>query len=149
MELTLDDVRRLLESDDTDYDRVAELGPSLLVHLKVLSASGDPRIDAKATYLAAKIGGSDADAIVARGLASPDTRVRQSAAAALFLPGVTTDPSAVDRLLDDADADVRKVALISLADAGQVEEHLAKVSRIAADDPTPFVRDLAAGLEPS
>lgn len=142
---TVEDIRRLLASDDTDYDKAAEFGEEALPSLEILSSDPEPYIAAKAVYLAGKIGGPDASRMIERSAASSNSYIRQSVASAVRLPGVSLDPSVTEGLLDDPEPDVRKIMLISLKESG-LEQHRDKVADLAARDPIPYLRNMAAQL---
>jgi HEAT repeat protein len=130
-----------LDKDEPNYDRAAQLGPEAIPHLEQLVLADDPMRASKAAYLATLIPGADADQVLNAASAHSDPRVRVAVAHGASARG-RASVELLDKLLDDSDPGVRKVALRAADQAGMPELH-DKVARIASDDTEPFLRDMA------
>jgi HEAT repeat protein len=142
MAVTMSDVLAEIDKDEPDYpEAAAKLGAEALPLLQQIVEADDPMRASKAAYLAALIGGPDAAPVLERAAAHGDARVRVAAAHALGTDA-GAPPALLERLLDDEDAGVRKVALRSAGD--RKATHLkAKINAMAKSDPEAFVRSLA------
>jgi HEAT repeat protein len=142
MAVTMSDVLAEIDPDEPEYEKAAaKLGTDALPLLQEIVESDDPMRASKATYLAALIGGDEAAPAVESAASHQDPRVRVAAAHAMGTERVA--PSlALDRLLDDSDAGVRKVALRAAAESKSA--HLkAKITTISKKDPEEYVRSAA------
>jgi HEAT repeat protein len=150
MSVTMQDVRDMLDAFEPDYDAGRTLGPDAVPHLATLARSADALLAAKAVHLASMIG-TDAGVAVLRtalGSRSPVVRLQVASGARHLAP--TQAATLLPRLLDDAEANVRKFALRStqkLFTAGTMPEAVrARVAALRETDPEPFVRALATSL---
>lgn len=142
MAVTLNDVLAEIDKDEPDYPAAAaSLGTEALPFLQQIIEADDPMRASKATYLAALIGGEGVSDALETAAAHHDVRVRVAAAHALG-QGPGAPPALLERLLDDSDPGVRKVALRAAAE-GKSDQFKAKVSAISKDDPEEFVRSAA------
>jgi HEAT repeat protein len=140
--VTMQAVRAVLDPEEPDYGRAAQLGPEALPHLQTLIEGHDTMLAAKAAYAAGVIGAPDSADVVATAARSPHVALRLAAAtAAGHLPSADAE-RIFSSLLDDDDRGVRKVALTSL-------EHrptagiLTRVERLTESDPDPGIRRVA------
>jgi HEAT repeat protein len=142
MPVTMSDVLAEIDKDEPEYPEAAKkLGGEALPLLEQILEAQDPMRASKAAYLAALIGGTDAAPVLEKAASHGDARVRVAAAHAL---GAATGPppALLERLLDDADPGVRKVALRSAVDSKA--SHLkTKITAMGKSDPEAFVRTLA------
>jgi len=142
MPVTMNDVVAEIDKDEPEYAAAAaKLGPEALPLLQQIVEADDPMRASKATYLAALIGGEGATPSLEKAAAHQDARVRVAAAHALGAER-GAPPSLLERLLDDGDAGVRKVALRAAAE-GKNAHLKAKVAKMSKDDPEEFVRKTA------
>lgn len=131
MAVTMDQVRAILEAEEPDYDEAARLGPEALPHLDALIGGPDLGLAVKATSLAGRIGTEGAAPVLERAAGHDERVVRVAAAAATrHVPGSAATP-VLDRLLDDQDEGVRRMALKSIGDS-PAEELRDKVARLRA-----------------
>jgi HEAT repeat protein len=144
MPVTEDDVRRYLDPDEPRYERAAaQLGPEALPHLEALIRADRPEVAAKAAYLAGLIGDADATPVIATAASHADPSVRAAAAAAAARMDVQHGAYVLERLLQDDDAEVRRIAVESVHREPTTQLRQA-LERLAADDPHPHLRMLAA-----
>jgi hypothetical protein len=140
-------IRTELDQDDgVDYDGLArKFGPSAVEALATVVCESRARIAAGAVALAARLDGGGGFPVVAQGAANKDAVVRVAAAAsARRLPGELATPI-VERLLEDRDVGVRGHAVRSAVRIG-TPDLLERVRAKAREDPSPAIRELAAGL---
>jgi len=142
MPITMQQVMARLDTDEPDYAALATLGQEAVPHLKVLVQSEDPGIAAKAAYLASLIESDESMEVIEAATASPHETVRVAAAAGLRNLTAAQAGPAVERLLDDQDAGVRKQAIRAVADLGMSGLE-PKVKRIAAEDAESGLRQMA------
>ena len=155
MPVMLQDVLRQLDTDEPDYAALTALGPDAVPHLVTLIRSEDPGIASKAAYLASLIQTDESVDALTAAIASPHDAVRVAAAAGLRNLPTTQAARLADRLLDDGDAGVRKVALNAVGRLG-LESLRAKVRSMATNDAERALRAVArqelehlgAGAEP-
>lgn len=143
---SLEETRRELDKDELDYPALArQLGPDALPQLKALVAEDEPRIASKAAYLAGLIAGPGSYEVVALAAGSRHDVVRVAAGATLATLPAEHAATIAAQLLADPDPGVRARALKS---AARLDEATlaAQVKTMAAEDPEPVVRDLAAGI---
>lgn len=147
MTLTLEDVKRMLEAEEPNYAVAATLASDAMPHLEALAKGPAESLAARAISFASRTNDPRAAELVRWAATSPSLRVRtQAAYGARHLP--EADAAAVlTTLVDDADAGVRGVAIKSAATAfetgGLPPDLVSSLTRIAQDDPEPFVRDLS------
>jgi HEAT repeat protein len=142
MPITKQQVLARLDTDEPDYAALATLGPDAVPHLKDLVQGDEPGIAAKAAYLASLIQSDESPEVVDAAAASPHETVRVAAAAGLRNLAPAQAGPTVERLLDDQDAGVRKLALRAVTDLGMSGLE-PKVKTMAADDPEEALRQLA------
>jgi len=137
------DVRAWLDADEVDYANAKELGPAAIPFLLELVHSGDLGLASKATYLASLIKTEQSAAVLEAAAARNEPVLRVAAASGIRnLPEIQAE-RVVDILRNDPDAGIRKVVLKS-AERFRSLEVEAKIQQMAATDPEPFVRELAA-----
>jgi HEAT repeat protein len=141
------DIRRELSKDDElDYLGLAsDLGPDAIPALRDLVRDEVPRIAASAAYLAGLIAAPASRQVVEEAVQSREAVVRVAAAATLpALAGRDVAGMATKLLLDD-DVGVRARAVRAAAwfDDRAIRE---RVRVIAAEDPEPALRELAARI---
>jgi len=139
MALTFEAVRQALAPDEPNYEHVKELGAEALPHLTKMIESQDPHLAPKATWAAGLVGGVGTVNIAAT---TANSAVRAVAAAATqhFLPQQAS--SILEKLVDDKDDGVRKMALRHTP-KGASRELLSKVEHIAKVTDDEYLRGLA------
>jgi HEAT repeat protein len=142
MPVTLQDVLKQLDKDEPDYAALTALGPDAVPHLANLVRSGEPGIASKAAYLASLIQTDESVDALSSAIASPHEVVRVAAAAGLRNLPAPQAARLADRLLDDRDAGVRKVALNSVGRLG-LEALASKVRSMASSDAEGALRAVA------
>jgi HEAT repeat protein len=144
---TFKDIRRELNQDDQlDYLGLAsDLGPDALPALEELVDDDAPRIAASAAYLAGLIAAPASRQVVAKAFGKDHPVVRVAAAATLPTLAGRDVAGLAEKLLRDEDVGVRARAVRSAPwfDDEAVAE---RVRAIAAADPEPALRDLAARI---
>jgi HEAT repeat protein len=144
---TFKDIRRELNKDDQlDYLGLAsDLGPDALPALEELVDDDAPRIAASAAYLAGLIAAPASRQVVAKAVGKDHPVVRVAAAATLPTLAGRDVAGLAEKLLRDEDVGVRARAVRSAPwfDDEAVAE---RVRAIAAADPEPALRDLAARI---
>ena len=143
MSISLSQVRALLDADEPDYTALSKLGPQLLPHLKVLISSGDEHYATKATSLASRIPHDRAVELLGDAAKSPSSLIRLAVAGAMRNLLKPAGAVVLMRLLDDADAGVRKLAVKSSVLRSN-SALLSKIGSLSRSDPVPAVRSLAA-----
>ena len=110
MPVTKQEVIQRLGAHEPNYKKLAQMGPDAVPHLAALIHGDDLGLAAKAVYLASVIQTSDAIDLMAAAAASSHDIVRLAASSGLL--NLSGEPAArlAERLLDDPDAGVRKVA---------------------------------------
>jgi HEAT repeat protein len=142
MPVTLQQILKQLDTDEPDYTAVAALGPEAVPHLAALVRDEDPGIASKAAYLASLIQSDDSAEVLASAAGSSHEAVRVAAAAGLSnMSGSQALPLA-ERLLDDADPGVRKLALRAVGRLG-MDTLEPKVKSLASSDSETALRQLA------
>lgn len=116
MSVSMQDVRKVLDPDEPDYDAAAALGADALPHLQALVEGNDSMLAAKAAYAAGMLEGDQGSEVIRTAAQSDRAVVRVAAASAAGnLPGEAAAP-VLTGLAADPDAGVRKVALDSVPD---------------------------------
>jgi HEAT repeat protein len=141
MPVSMSQVLATIDKDEPDYGAATKLGPDALPHLRQLVEADDAMRAAKAAHLAGLIGGAQAAPVLELAAAHRDPTVRVAAAHALGA-GTDTPTSLLERLLDDRDVGVRKVALRA-AKTAKRSQLRNKVSAMAKDDPDEYLREVA------
>jgi len=141
------DIKQELSKDDElDYLALAsDLGPDAIPVLRDLVRDEVPRIAASAAYLAGLIAAPASRQVVGEAVESGDAVVRVAAAATLPALAGRDVAGMAKRLLLDDDVGVRARAVRAAAwfDDEAIAE---RVRVIAADDPEPALRELAARI---
>lgn len=139
MVLELDEVRRRIDVDEPDYDKLAAtLGREAIPVLTILVSDQSPAVASKAAYLLSMLPGPGAQEGLVTAAQSPNENVRLSAAAGLRnLEEASKE--ALRSLLTDADAGVRKVALQS-AEKGGAATFRRELEALAESDPEEGLR---------
>jgi hypothetical protein len=111
MSISMEDVRKVLDPEEPNYDAAEALGAQALPHLAQLIRGDDVMLASKATYAASLIqGGSEAVEFAAE---SDDPVIRVAAAAAAKNLPLQDSQRVLARLMNDQDAGIRKVARAS------------------------------------
>jgi len=142
MQVTLQEVLRQLDIDEPDYTALAALGPDAVPHLTTLIRGEDPGIASKAAYLASLIHSDESVDALSLAVASPHDTVRVAAAAALRNLPPPQAARLADRLLDDADVGVRKLAVTAAGRLGLTTLE-GKVRSMASTDDDQALRQIA------
>jgi HEAT repeat protein len=140
MNLTMEQVCRVLDPDELDYPAAAaSLGPEAIPFLRRIVASDHPTLASKATYLASLIQSDQAISVLEEAVHSSSPAVRVAAAAGIsnLAPSPRAD-TFLSALLMAPDAGVRKAALDSVA-ALRANQLRAVVESIAKSDRTPEI----------
>ncbi|MDQ6727404.1 MAG: HEAT repeat domain-containing protein [Actinomycetota bacterium] len=143
MPVTMQDVLAEIDRDEPNYSTIATLGPEALPHLEMIVDAQDPLRAAKATYAASLIGGEGSVSLLRKAAEHRDPQVRIAAASGLRNASSAAPTEVLERLLDDADVGVRKIAVGTAGALGRAELRT-KVQALAADDPHEFLRTAAA-----
>ncbi|MDT0344533.1 HEAT repeat domain-containing protein [Streptomyces litchfieldiae] len=140
-EVTMQDVRRVLEPEEPDYAAMARLGSGSLPHLRDLVQGPDPMLASKAAYAAGLLEGDQGHDVITIAALSEDPIVRVAAAGAAINLPVETAADILSGLAADTDPGVRKVALTSLPpDAPEdVVDRLSETAAEAAEEMPPGV----------
>jgi HEAT repeat protein len=144
MTVTRDQVVTALLPDEPRYDAAAQLGPEALPHLLELVRGEDPNLASKAASLATRIKDEESLRVLSQASEHPHPVVRIAAAAELYRLGSLGIGDVALRFLQDADPQVRLLAVSSSVRAPSdphVEERLQVMKR---RDPVPEVRERAA-----
>lgn len=143
MPITMKDVRAWLDADEVNYANAKKLGSAAIPFLMELVQGGDLGLASKATYLASLIKSKKSAAVLEAAAARDEPVLRVAAASGIRNLSQTQAERMLDRLKDDPDAGIRKVALTSAV--GLKSPRVAtKLQQMAETDPEPFVRELAA-----
>lgn len=145
MAITLDQVRRWLDSDEPNYAAAARLGIQVLPHLNTLVQGADPEYAAKAASLAARFDDDRAVEVLRIVARHGSGLVRLAAAGGLKKIKRPAAAAVLMSLLEDKDAGVKKLAMKSAA-ARPNPALLAKISELGKRDPAAHVRALAAKI---
>lgn len=145
MPITMRDVRAWLDADEVDYAKAKKLGSAAIPHLMELVQGGDLGLASKATYLASLIKSGKSAAVLEAAAARNEPVVRVAAASCIRNLSQAQAERMLDKLKDDPDAGIRKVALASAARFAS-PKLAAKLQQVAETDAEPFVRDLAATI---
>jgi hypothetical protein len=113
MTVSMEDVRRVLDPEEPDYEAAAQLGPDALPHLASLVAADDPMLASKAAYAASLLEGATGQEVVRVAAQSDDPVVRVAAAAAARNLPAQSAKDVLAGLVTDDDPGIRKVARAS------------------------------------
>ncbi len=142
MAVTYEDVLAVLNPDEPDYARAAQIGPEALPHLERIIQGDDPGLALKAAHLAARIPDKRSAEVLAVAARSAEPVVRVAAAsAARYLPEHSRD-DLVLRFLDDDDLGVRKFGLRAVPQRPS-QEVRARVARLTEAEQNPTLRELS------
>lgn len=142
MAVTMEQVLAALRPDEPDYKGASSLGQGALPFLADLIQGSDSMLASKAAYLTGVIGGPRSGAIMMKAAANNDPIVRAAAAGtAVHLPAEVSGPVLV-RLLGDAHADVRRIAVQSVPPGVSPTLHQA-LRKTAETDPDLSIRGLS------
>lgn len=142
MNVTMDDVLRVLDPDEVDYAAASELGPAALPFLMTLVQGDDPGMAAKAAYLAGVLEGELSEQVVTAAAVSDDARVRVAAAHAASMLAPAPASRVLGVLLLDPDAGVQKLALRSVS-AGLSPDLREKIQEVTVKASSSGLRDIA------
>lgn len=144
MPLTKQEVIRRLGADEPNYKMLAQMGAEAVPHLAALINGEDLGIAAKATYLASVMQTDEGIEALMTAATSPHPVVRVAAAAGLRNVADAKAVRLAERLLEDRDAGVRKLAVRAVSRLGlSVLEP--KVRAIAMHDNVQGLRQIAEG----
>lgn len=146
MPVSMSQVLAEIDKDEPNYEAARALGPDALPHLRQIVEADDAMRASKAAYLAGLIGGAQATPVLEHAVAHRDPIVRVAAAHA-FSAATDTPPAILERLLDDTDVGVRKVALRAATTARSNLQFRGKISSMATNDPDEHIRAVAKDLE--
>ena len=125
-----------------DYAEAKRLGKGALRHLKMIVQGDDLALATKATYLAGMISAEGSAAIIDLAARSRKRILRVAAAgAAGYLAPEEAEPL-LSRLLNSADAGVRKCAIRSVETAS-TDKLRARLDRLGKDDKEVTIRKVA------
>lgn len=113
MAVSMEDVRRVLDPEEPDYEAAAQLGPDAIPHLEALVAGDDPMLASKAAYAASLLEGATGEEVVRVAARSDDPVVRVAAAAAARNLPAQSARAVLTELASDEDPGIRKVARAS------------------------------------
>lgn len=142
MSTSLQQIIKQLDADEPNYNALAAVGPDALPHLVTLVRGDDPGLASKAAYLASLIQSDDSIEVLSAAVASPNEAVRVAAAAGIKNVSSPQIIAVADKLLDDPDVGVRKVAARSAGVMGMEPLGL-KLKAMAASDPDTSLRQIA------
>lgn len=142
MPISMADVRRWLDAEEVDYHSAKKLGAPAIPFLLELVQGGDLGLAAKAAYLASLIKSDKAAAVLKAAVARNEPVLRVAVASGIRNLSEAQADKTVGLLQDDPDTGVRKVVLKSAA-GFRSPAVMARVKRMAEDDPESFVRELA------
>ena len=143
MSITMQAVRAWLDADEVDYANAKKLGSAAIPFLMELVQGGDLGLASKATYLASLIKSKQSADVLEAAAARDEPVVRVAAASCIRNLSQTRAEHMLDRMIDDPDVGIRKVALTSAVNLTSPKV-AAKLQQMAETDPEPFVRELAA-----
>ena len=143
MSITMQAVRAWLDADEVDYANAKKLGSAAIPFLMELVQGGDLGLASKATYLASLIKSKQSADVLEAAAARDEPVVRVAAASCIRNLSQTQAEHMLDRMIDDPDVGIRKVALTSAVNLTSPKV-AAKLQQMAETDPEPFVRELAA-----
>ena len=111
MAINYAELKEMLDVDEPDYMTLVEKAADAVHHLRKLAESADVSLASKAVSLAGMIGDTDSIGIIGKASKSRTALIRVAAAhAATMLPDSPQTARVVDKLLDDKDVGVVKLA---------------------------------------
>ncbi|MBY8870589.1 hypothetical protein K7640_01880 [Micromonospora sp. PLK6-60] len=141
MPISLDELRRLLSSDEPDYRAItAAAGPEAAEHLRVLARDDNVMLASKAVYAASLL--ADAQHVVDEAAASDEPLLRIASASALTNLPEDARNRVAERLIDAGDVAVEKLVIRSLGPSltPKLEQSL---GRLADNSNSQTIRDLS------
>lgn len=145
MSIPTNQLRRLLSSDEPDYEALARFGAKILPQLLELVAGANEYVAANAASLAGMIDHDQAVAVLERAARSRSAEVRTAAAGALSHVKRPKASSLIATLLNDRDKGVRKFAIKAAATLPN-QALIARVRGLAEKDPVISNRALAKSV---
>ena len=143
MSITMRDVRTQLQPDEPDYAKAAQLGTDAIPYLQELVNGDDIMLASKAAYLASLIKNENSISVLESAARSPQPIVRVAVASGIRNLSEENADRVSNLLIEDNDVGVRKVTVKSISQFGS-PALIAKVRKLANEDPEPFMRDLAS-----
>jgi len=137
------EVRAALDPEEVDYPKAKRLGAAAIPFLMELVQGGDLGLASKATYLASLIKNEQSVAVLEAAMAREEPVLKAAAASGIRNLSVAHADRILDRLKDDPDIGIRKVALQSAA-TFKSPTIVAKLRQIAKTEQEPILRDFAA-----
>ncbi len=116
MAVTMEDVRRILDAEEPDYEALALLGADSLPHLQKLAAGPDPMLASKAVYAASLVDTDAGRDLIAAAATSDQVLVRLAAAGAAANLSAAAASAVLLDLVRDPDDGVRKRARNAVPD---------------------------------
>lgn len=150
MAITMSDVLAALGSEEPDYTAAVALGVEAMPLLHTVAQAAEPMLASKAVCLAGKIGGAEAEPVIAAGAEREEGVVQLAVAEARGRPALeetlvaASDLSALDllrTLLNDKEPVVRRAAL-RVVPGGAEKSLLPLIREMARTDPDPHVQHL-------
>lgn len=145
MAVTNEEVRALLDRDEPDYEKAAQLGPDAVPLLQRFVESGDPSRAPKAAYLAGRIGGPAAAEVLKLAAESADSSLRAAAAHGARHLKADEAEAVLTTLLDDDDPAVRKTAIQAVSSVPSPALR-AKLEILRNAEPEEMVREVAKSV---
>ncbi len=143
MPITMQQVLAEIDKDEPDYEALALLGPEALPHLQLIVEANDPLKSSKAVYAASLIGGAGAAEVLRKAADHHDPQVRIAVAQGLQNLSAAAPTDLVMKSLNDPDAGVRKLALITAGKLNRTDLK-ERVKAIAQGDPEEHLRKAAS-----
>ncbi|MCX5603751.1 hypothetical protein OOK29_37005 [Streptomyces phaeochromogenes] len=143
MPITLDELRRLLDSDEPDYPAIALMtGPESAEHLRTLARDENVMLATKAVYAVSLIESATAPDVVDEAAASDEPLLRIASASALVNLPEEARNRVAERLIETDDVNVEKLVIRSLGQnlTPRLEQSL---GRLANDSSSETIRDLS------
>lgn len=143
MGLRIETVRAVLDPDEPDYSKAANLGRDAVPYLKQILDGSDTMLASKATYLASLIRSEESLSLLEAAAKNREPIIRTAAASGLRNLSEQDVTKVSNLLIEDKDVGVRKVTLKSISNFSS-STLIERVQKLAERDPEPFLRNLAA-----
>lgn len=143
MTMTMAQVRAILDPEEPNYAKAAQLGAAAIPFLEQLIQGSDVMLAAKAAYAASLIQAPGAATLVKAATEHDATVVRVAAAAAARNLEGAQASEVLMPLIQDADVGVRKVALDSVGPDADVELR-SQIEQLSTEEIDPVIRDRSA-----
>ncbi|MEU8263686.1 hypothetical protein AB0C02_24060 [Micromonospora sp. NPDC048999] len=143
MPISLEELRRLLSSDEPDYRAIAAAaGPEAAEHLRVLARDDNVMLASKAVYAASLVDPTAGEQVVREAAASDQPLLRIASASALVNLREDARNRVAERLIDAGDVGVEKLVIRSLGPSltPRLQQSLA---RLADSSDSATIRDLS------